>query len=421
MTPLLHHLSPIHSPTSQPYFSSLPLFPVLAVIPFLTTRSSSVHPASSFARVSLCRRARPALAFARLCLPPPSSSMPPAKPPLICPHTRLAAARRCRAETERQATAIQQKKKASGRPSHSPRRCRSSPFTLTSPVVLQNWDLQEKASGEREIDLKTEREVFDVLPVTENNTAVVEKSFVSCKEVSDQESCKLFPFVAMAVKTLNLGAVREGKFVQAVRFHGYAHSIRAFKMVIELRNSCPWPNVHTYTILLNFYRISDLEVDLVHALMEVLDEMQKFGLTPTAVTHSTVVHAPCKVGYVECALEYVRDLRNSNCSYSSYCYNAIIRGFCQQGEVDEALKLLEEMRSTRISSDIYSYSILIHGFCQKGDFEKCDDLWKEMAYWNIHPNIVMHSSRVSGVAVDMYFFRNSILLCEGIGRSASLS
>ncbi|CAI0471001.1 unnamed protein product [Linum tenue] len=332
-----------------------------------------------------------------------------------------------------------------------------------------------------------EHQVFDVLPVTENNTAVVEKSFVSCKEVSDQESCKLFPFVAMAVKTLNLGAVREGKFVQAVRFHGYAHSIRAFKMVIEvfavaglennvqfllrdivsyhrgvdldvlglsqsllgspelagvlsslwsvlikfmaekklmenaLRNSCPWPNVHTYTILLNFYRISDLEVDLVHALMEVLDEMQKFGLTPTAVTHSTVVHAPCKVGYVECALEYVRDLRNSNCSYSSYCYNAIIRGFCQQGEVDEALKLLEEMRSTRISSDIYSYSILIHGFCQKGDFEKCDDLWKEMAYWNIHPNIVMHSSRVSGVAVDMYFFRNSILLCEGIGRSASLS
>ncbi|CAL1399466.1 unnamed protein product [Linum trigynum] len=58
------------------------------------------------------------------------------------------------------------------------------------------------------------------------------------------------------------------------------------------------------------------------------------------------------------------------------------------------------------------------GFCQKVDFEKCDDLWKEMAYWNIHPNIVMRSSRVSGVAVDMYFFRNSILLCEGIGRSA---
>ncbi|CAL1381952.1 unnamed protein product [Linum trigynum] len=36
----------------------------------------------------------------------------------------------------------------------------------------------------------------------------------------------------MAVKTLNLGAVRKGKFVRAVRFHGYAHPIRAFKMVI---------------------------------------------------------------------------------------------------------------------------------------------------------------------------------------------
>ncbi|CAL1399467.1 unnamed protein product [Linum trigynum] len=85
----------------------------------------------------------------------------------------------------------------------------------------------------------------------------------------------------------------------------------------QLRNSGPWPNVHTYTILLNFYRIS--EVDLVHALMEVLDEMQKFGLTPTAVTH-----------------------------------------------MDEALKLLEEMRSAGISSDIYSYSILIHGVLPEG-------------------------------------------------------
>ncbi|CAI0472899.1 unnamed protein product [Linum tenue] len=253
-----------------------------------------------------------------------------------------------------------------------------------------------------------EHQVFDVLPVTENNTAVVEKSFVSCKEVSDQESCKLFPFVAMAVKTLNLGAVREGKFVQAVRFHGYAHSIRAFKMVIEVFAVAGLENNVQFLLrdIVSYHRGVDLDV---------------LGLSQSLLGSPELAGVLSSLWSVLIKFMAEKKLMENAVSVSVQAKENKFEPHIFSCEVDEALKLLEEMRSTRISSDIYSYSILIHGFCQKGDFEKCDDLWKEMAYWNIHPNIVMHSSRVSGVAVDMYFFRNSILLCEGIGRSASLS
>ncbi|CAN0842917.1 Pentatricopeptide repeat-containing protein At3g53700, chloroplastic [Linum grandiflorum] len=330
-------------------------------------------------------------------------------------------------------------------------------------------------------------------PLVEFTADVEEKSAVTSKKFSDQETGKLFPFVTKVPKNLNWRLAWEADFFQALRCQGSPHSAgwknnihtllskvvssyqeadldvlelsrclldslelvevlpsvfsefikvlaekkmlenavgvfvqarenkvephipscnfllkclmegkkaEAFMDVFEqLRNFGPCPNVHTYTIVLNFYRSCDFiqKVDVVREMFEVLHEMISFGLTPSEVTYGTFVHGLCEAGCVELALGYVRDSRNTVCYFNSYCYNAIIHGFCDKGKVDEALNLLEEMRRCSVSPDVYSYSILIHGFCQKGDIKKGCSLWKEMRDRNIRPNIVTFTSLFSSL------------------------
>ncbi|CAN1286516.1 Putative pentatricopeptide repeat-containing protein At5g59900 [Linum perenne] len=205
-------------------------------------------------------------------------------------------------------------------------------------------------------------------------------------------------------------------------------------MFEQLKNSGIQRNVYTYAILMNFYCNTSYlfqEADLVRYLVDELREMDKFGISQTAVTYSTFVRGLCKVGRLEDALEFVQDLRTRNFILNSYSYNAIIHGFCQKGELGEALKVMEEMdkfgipqtavtystfvrglckagraeyalvvvRDLKARNCIfgsYCYNDVIHGFCQKGEVGEALKVLEEMKRCGVSPDVFSYSVLIEG-------------------------
>lgn len=113
----------------------------------------------------------------------------------------------------------------------------------------------------------------------------------------------------------------------------------------DLKNFGPKMNIHTYTIMMNFYcRDVGCSADIRRA-SEILEKIYRSGETPTVVTYGTYIKALCKVGSMEAALKLICDLHRKNQHLNSHCFNAVIYGFCQRGAVDEASIVLEEMKN----------------------------------------------------------------------------
>ncbi|CAN6586344.1 unnamed protein product [Malus baccata var. baccata] len=178
-----------------------------------------------------------------------------------------------------------------------------------------------------------------------------------------------------------------------------ANKLESVRSLFEcLRKYGPSPNVYTYTIMMNFYcqGHEGKGVDIDEAT-DILQEMEKSGKHPTVVIYTKYIHALCDVGWVEFALDFIRNLRCRNQPLNSYCYNAILFGFCQNGETYEALKVLEEMKTYGTLPDVYCYTILIDGLCKEGDIEIALTLFEEMERYKIKPTLVSYSSLICGL------------------------
>ncbi|XP_057459165.1 pentatricopeptide repeat-containing protein At1g62914, mitochondrial-like [Lotus japonicus] len=155
---------------------------------------------------------------------------------------------------------------------------------------------------------------------------------------------------------------------------------------VELMETGPLPNIHTYTIMMS---CGDIRL-----AAEILGKIYRSGGNPTVVTYGTYIRGLCECGYVDVAHKLVRKLHCKLHPLNSHCFNAVIHGFCQRGAVNEALEVLEEMKSSRTFPDVYSYNMLLNAFCKKGDVEKGLELMKEMELCQIKPSIVNYTSLI---------------------------
>ncbi|KAF8378781.1 hypothetical protein HHK36_030130 [Tetracentron sinense] len=78
----------------------------------------------------------------------------------------------------------------------------------------------------------------------------------------------------------------------------------------EMKNSGPFPNVYTYTILVNFYCKGDFGQSGagISQATEILVEMERCGVSPTVVMYVAYIHGLCSVGDVEYALDFFQEL-----------------------------------------------------------------------------------------------------------------
>jgi pentatricopeptide repeat protein len=75
----------------------------------------------------------------------------------------------------------------------------------------------------------------------------------------------------------------------------------------------------------------------------VLDDMQKCGCKPNAVTYNTLVTGLCKLGRWRDANELVQDMPRRGCPPDVVTYRMLFDGLCAAGEFHEANRVLCEM------------------------------------------------------------------------------
>ena len=76
------------------------------------------------------------------------------------------------------------------------------------------------------------------------------------------------------------------------------------------------------------------------AAFAVLDEMQKCGCKPVAVTYNTLVAGLCKSGQWRDAKELVEDMPRRGCPPDVVTYRMLFDGLCSAGEFHEANRVL---------------------------------------------------------------------------------
>ncbi|RHN56863.1 putative pentatricopeptide [Medicago truncatula] len=135
-------------------------------------------------------------------------------------------------------------------------------------------------------------------------------------------------------------------------------SVRCF--FEDLRNFGPTPNIHTYTIMMNFYcRDVRCSADISPA-SEIFGNIYRSGETPNVVTYSTYIKGLCKAGSLRVVWKLICNMCRENQPINNHCFNAIMYGLCQRGELDEASQVLEEMKSIGILPDVYGYYVFVN-------------------------------------------------------------
>ncbi|CAN6331039.1 unnamed protein product [Urochloa humidicola] len=79
------------------------------------------------------------------------------------------------------------------------------------------------------------------------------------------------------------------------------------------------------------------------AAFAVLDDMQKCGCKPTAVTYSMLVVGLCKLGRWRDAIELVEDMPRRDCAPDVVTFRMLFDGLCAAGEFHEANRVLDDM------------------------------------------------------------------------------
>ncbi|KAF5729727.1 putative Tetratricopeptide repeat-like superfamily protein [Tripterygium wilfordii] len=177
-----------------------------------------------------------------------------------------------------------------------------------------------------------------------------------------------------------------------------ANKADSVRMLFEdIKINGPNPNVYTYTIMMNFYCKGHFghKVDIKQAT-DIWNDIEKSGEGASVVTCSTYIDGLCKAGFVDAALNLLRNFECRNQPLNSYCYNAVIFGF-SRGQLCEALDVFEEMKNHGILPDAYSFSILINGFYKKGHIEDGLHIVHEMLCSDVKLNLVNYSSLFTGL------------------------
>ena len=82
--------------------------------------------------------------------------------------------------------------------------------------------------------------------------------------------------------------------------------------------------------------------------MTLVEEMEKKGYEPDAITCGTIVNGLCKNGQTGVAIKLLRMLGKRNFEQNVVLYSTVIDGLCKNRLVIEALNLLSEMMSKGI-------------------------------------------------------------------------
>ncbi|WRX08244.1 Pentatricopeptide repeat - like 10 [Theobroma cacao] len=138
-------------------------------------------------------------------------------------------------------------------------------------------------------------------------------------------------------------------------------------------------NLHREDIALGFYR-----------------EMQRCRISPNIYTFNMVIHAFCKSGKLEKAVEVLREMESVGFSPTIASYNTLIRGHADKGLMSLAMKLRNSMGKDGVLPNVVTYNTLINGFCKDDKLHEANKVFIEMKALKVAPTVVTYNTLING-------------------------
>ncbi|KAI4312411.1 hypothetical protein MLD38_037221 [Melastoma candidum] len=156
---------------------------------------------------------------------------------------------------------------------------------------------------------------------------------------------------------------------------------------------CPPDNVRYHTVLV--YLCKEKKIEEVKVL---LDKMSRdHGLVPDQVTYDNIIHALCKHGHGNEALEFLKESQINGFQVDKVWYTAVVTAFCKSGNMDKAKDIVDVMISNNCMLDVVTYTAVVDGYCRLGNLDQARKLLKQMERHGCKPNMVSYTAYLNGL------------------------
>jgi len=204
------------------------------------------------------------------------------------------------------------------------------------------------------------------------------------------------------------------------------HTDLAKNLMIEMDGKGIKQNLHTYSTLINGYRLArncnsalavfdraikekDQNIVIYNAILDCCIQCEDYKKMkeiflylninsknndkfpqPDLITYSIVMKGLAKTNDVERVLEvYTYLLERKDFTLDKYMYNTIMDFFAKKKEEKNVIMVYNDMLSRNVEIEIVTYGVLIKLYCNLNNCNKALELYNELLKKNMKPNVVI--------------------------------
>ncbi|KAL5554085.1 hypothetical protein UlMin_041486 [Ulmus minor] len=147
--------------------------------------------------------------------------------------------------------------------------------------------------------------------------------------------------------------------------------------------------------------------------MKLFHQMKHDGLTPDAVTYSTLLTGfiRAKDGYPK-ALELVQELQHNGLHMDSVLYGTLLAICASNNKCEEAESYFNQMKDEGHSPNVFHYSSLLNAYSIVGNYKKAEVLVQDMKSAGLVPNKVSLTTLLKVYVRGGLFDKSKELLAE---------
>ncbi|CAO2823731.1 unnamed protein product [Amaranthus hypochondriacus] len=136
------------------------------------------------------------------------------------------------------------------------------------------------------------------------------------------------------------------------------------------------------------------EFDKVYQLFQELPS--KLGIKPSEVAYSTAVHALCKLGWFDDALELFDRMEENGINPRVYSFNSLLCGIYENGKFEEGDKIWERMIKNGVVPNTISYNSKLHRLFNDGKVSEAMGLFMEMKSNGLKLTVCTYNALILG-------------------------
>ena len=133
--------------------------------------------------------------------------------------------------------------------------------------------------------------------------------------------------------------------------------------------------------------------------LDLATEMEAKGYGPNVVSYNMLIWGFFTHGHVEFGMKLIEKMPDKGCHPNVITYNILLKGCCQQGMLEWAISVWQQMVKRGLVQNDFSFNILIDGHCKEGDIQEAFRLQDNMPRLGVSPDLVTFNTLLNGFCI----------------------